>query len=103
MKNESKHCYGCRFYKPYYTKGYRQFEKCDIGLCGQSKSTVDKHDSCEKYFCTYHARIDYKKATLAAITEHVNVLAEIKQILEEDDEEAVEELLYNFKNRKKIH
>lgn len=32
MKNENKHCYGCKYYKPYFTKGYIQFDRCDIGL-----------------------------------------------------------------------
>lgn len=98
---ENKHCYGCRFYKSYYTKGYNQFDKCDKGLCAKKKSDVDKQDYCESYSCKYYGRIDRKQAALSAIAEHINVLAEIKQILEEDDEEAVEELLFNFKNRKR--
>lgn len=101
MGNENKHCYGCRHYKPYYTKGYKQFDRCDIGLCTEKKATVERHESCEKYSCMYYARLSRKQAALDALAEHINVLAEIKQILQEDDDEAVEELLYNFKNRKK--
>lgn len=101
MEDENKHCYGCRFYKPYYTKGYVQFDRCDIGLCSKKKATVERHEVCENYTCIYHMRINRKQAALSAIAEHINVLAEIKQILEEDDEEAINELFYNFKNRKK--
>lgn len=96
-----KHCYGCRYYKPYYTKGNKQFDRCDIGLCTRKKTTVERHENCEHYVCMHYARIDRRQAALAALAEHVNVLAELKQILQEDDDEAVEELLYNFKNRKK--
>lgn len=42
-----------------------------------------------------------KEAALAAITENVNVLSEIKQILEEDDEDAMEEFLIRMKQQKK--
>ena len=100
MENDSKHCYGCRFYHPYYTKGYNQFDRCDIGLCSKKKTTVDRHDCCDNYTCMYYARIDRKKAALTAIADHINVLAELKQILEEDDDEALQELLFNFKRRK---
>ena len=99
--SEEKHCYGCRFYKPYYTKGYVQFDKCDIGLCTRKKISVEKHEFCENYSFMYYGRINRKRAALAAITEHTNILAEIKQILEEDDEDDIKELFFNFKNRKK--
>ncbi len=98
---EKKHCYGCRYYNPYYTKGYIKFDRCDIGLCTKKKSTVEKHEVCDKYAFNCYARSSCRQAALKALAEHINVLAEIKQILEEDDEEAVAELLYNFKNRKK--
>ena len=101
MKEENKHCYGCKYYSPYYTKGYTQFDRCDIGLCTKKKATVEKHECCEKYVCMYYGRINRKQAALSALAEHVNVLHEIKQILEEDDEETIEELFYNYKNRKR--
>lgn len=101
MENENKHCYCCRYYKPYYTKGYTQFDRCDIGLCAKKKTTVEKQECCEKYTNMFYARIDRKQAALSAISEHVNALAEIKQILEEDDDEAIKELFFNFKNRKR--
>ncbi len=101
MENESKHCYGCRYYKPYYTKGYFKFDRCDIGLCSKKKATVERHGFCEKYTCAFYGRIDRKEAALKALTENLSLLSEIKQILEEDDEEAIEELLFNFKKRKR--
>lgn len=101
MEGEGKHCYGCKYYKPYYTKGYKQFDRCDIGFCTEKEATVDKKEYCEKFTCMYYARTNRKQAALAAVAENINVLVELKQILEEDDEEDVKELFYKFKNRKK--
>lgn len=101
MEEKSKHCYGCRNYKPYYIKGNKQFDRCDIGLCTKKKSTVERHENCEQYTCMYYGRINRKQSALEALAEHINILAEIKQILEEDDDEAIKELFFNFKNRKR--
>lgn len=51
--------------------------------------------------CMYYGRVNRMQAALSAIAEHINVLAEIKQIVEEDDEEAIGELLFQYKNRNK--
>lgn len=99
--SEGKHCYGCKYYKPYYTKGNTQFDKCDIGFCVKRKTGVEKHDFCDNYSCMYYGRINRKQAALTAATEHINAIAEIKQILEEDDDDDIKELFFNFKNRKK--
>ncbi len=48
-----------------------------------------------------YGSVNRKQAALSALVEHINILAEIKQILEEDDEEAIKELFFDFKNRKK--
>ncbi len=101
MGSEDKHCYGCKYYKPYFTKGYIQFDKCDIGLCSKKKTTVAKHEFCEHHTCKYYGRINRKQAALSALVEHINILAELKQILEEDSEEAIEELFFDFKKRKR--
>lgn len=100
MKDEKKHCYCCSHYKPYYTKGYKQFDRCDIGLCTKKKTTVERHEVCENYSCKYYCRVDRKQAALAALVDNINVLTELKQILEEDDDEAIKELFFNFKRRK---
>ncbi|MDE5601278.1 MAG: hypothetical protein K2J16_02150 [Clostridia bacterium] len=99
--SENKHCYSCKFYKPYYTKGYKQFDRCDIGLCTKKKATVEKQEVCNLYSSMYIGRIDRKQAALSAVTDHINLLSELKQILEEDDDEAIQELFFDFKRRKK--
>ena len=100
MESESKHCYGCKYYKPYFTKGYIQFDKCDIGLCGKKKTTVDKNEVCEQFTSMFYGRVNRKQAALTAIAEHINVLAELKQIIDEDDDEDIQELFFEFKRRK---
>lgn len=99
--SENRYCYNCRFYKPYYIKGYKQFDRLDCGICGRTKENVEKHKGCEYFSYKYYARMSRKEAALAAITENVNVLSEIKQILEEDDEDAMEEFLIRMKQQKK--
>ncbi len=101
MEDKSKHCYGCKYYKPYFTKGNIQFDRCDIGLCAKKKTTVERHEVCEQYVCMFYGRINRKQAVLTAIAEHINVLAELKQILEEDDDEDIQELFFNYKKRKR--
>ncbi len=95
-----KFCYNCLYYRPYYTKGNIKFDRCDIGRCGKSRRTVEKHESCEFFAFMRYTRCDRKQAALAALTEHINALAEIKQILEEDDEEALAEMLENLRRQR---
>lgn len=83
--SENKFCYSCRFYRPYYTKGNIKFDRLDYGRCNREKVTVDKHESCDEFSNMYYGRINRKQAALAALTDNIHALAEIKQILEEDD------------------
>ena len=99
--SDSNYCYNCRFYQPYYTKGYIKFDRLDCGRCGRTKAGVDKHNSCEYFSYLYFSRVDRKEAALAALTEHVHLLAEIKQILDESDDEALEEFYTEMKRLKK--
>ena len=88
------YCYNCRFYHPYYTKGYKMFNRQDIGLCGNKKITIEKHNNaCEKFQYMYYGRVSSKNAALEALADSLNTIAEIKQILEEDETEALEEFL----------
>ena len=87
-------CYNCRFYHPYYIKGHKQFDRQDIGLCGNKKMTIEKHNNaCNHFQYKHYARFKPKEAALEALADSLNTIAEIKQILEEDDEEALEAFL----------
>lgn len=95
------YCYNCRFYHPYYTKGYKKFDRQDIGLCGNKRLTIEKHNNaCEKFQYKYYARVSPKNAALEALADSLNTIAEIKQILEEDDEEALQAFLVERRHQK---
>jgi len=95
-----KRCYDCRFYRPYYVKGYIRFDKLDMGQCRQTETTVEKHGGCEKFQNMHYCRIDRKQAALAALTENLNAIGELKQILEDDESEALEEFFAQRKLQK---
>ena len=99
--SDNQHCYNCCFYKPYYTKGYKQFDRLDFGMCGKTKETKDKHCSCRDFSNKFYARVNRKEAALAAVTENINLLVELKQILEEDDEEALQAFLTDYRRLKR--
>ncbi len=98
---DNKKCYSCRFYKPYYTKGYFKFDKQEVGFCCSNKSATNYNETCGKFSNKNHVRIGRKQAALKALVDNLNILAEIKQILEEDDLDDLEELFTAIRERKK--
>ncbi|MDE6585871.1 MAG: hypothetical protein K2K80_04250 [Clostridia bacterium] len=101
MSEDTKHCYNCCYYKPYYLKGDKQFDRCDIGFCSKKKATVEKREVFDKFYHTYYAHVSRRQTALTALVEHINILSEIKQILDEDDDEMIKELFLDFKKRKR--
>ncbi len=73
----------------------------DIGICGKAHETVDKHNGCANFSGKQYGRIDKKTAALTALKDNIDLLAEIKQILEEDNEEVLEELFLKLKEKKR--
>lgn len=67
------------------------------------RETVEKPHSCSSFGFKHYDRIDRKQPALSVLTENINLLTEIKQILEEDEEEALENLFENFKSQKRKH
>lgn len=98
---DNKKCYSCRFYKPYYTKVYFKFDKQEVGFCCSNKSATNYNETCGKFSNKNHVRIGRKQAALKALVDNLNILAEIKQILEEDDLDDLEELFTAIRERKK--
>lgn len=98
---DSKHCYNCNYYNPYYTKGHKQFDKTDLGFCSKTKTTVEKHGVCDKFSVCRYTRFGRKEAALAAVTENINLLSELKQILEDDNDDLIDEFADNLKKRLK--
>lgn len=54
---DNKKCYSCRFYKPYYTKGYFKFDKQEVGFCCSNKSATNYNETCGKFSNKNHVRI----------------------------------------------
>lgn len=78
-------CFQCSFYRPYYMKGYVKFDRLDIGQCGMTRETVNKHNGCEKFSFHHYARNnDRIQSAMQAIADHINILSELKQLLEEE-------------------
>lgn len=96
------YCYGCLYYKPYYIKEIKEFEKLDIGKCCKKKLTVNKREVCEYYSNKHYNRVDIKKVACKVIVENIEILAEIKQILEEDNEEELEQIFFEMRKRKEL-
>lgn len=87
--SQDKFCYNCSRYKPYYTKGTYRFDKRDLGLCMRNHETVEKKFTCENFNrATYIHRVT-RTVALKALTENLNLIVEIKQILEEDKQDLI--------------
>lgn len=87
MKEENKHCYNCMYYKPFYTKGSRNFLKENYGLC-KSKVLKEKHEVCEKrnYNNEFNRQLRRHltcEAVLRALYDTTENLTEVGQILKE--------------------
>ncbi len=77
-------CYNCGFYTPYYTKGNIKFNKAEEGRCRAKRTTVDRHDTCERWMSVrYRIKHFDKTATAKALGEILSQLSEIRQIIEE--------------------
>ena len=80
-----KQCFSCRFFKAYYTKGYANFTKTDLGYCVHRKQTLNKHDGCESH-CVYHyGKLD-GKTVIKHLYEALNSLNAIAAIWSEEQD-----------------
>lgn len=86
MEQENHHCYGCKAYQPYYTKGYSSFDRQDIGYCRKKKETVRKHEICEFYSGAYYPST-HKDSLEMKIDDTIKVFSELKQIVAEGFED----------------
>lgn len=84
---QQRHCWDCRYYNAYYTKGNNQFDKVKQGYCKKRDTTTANHESCETW--TYHAypRKVYKSHALMTLENIANSLTGVAQILREAEEE----------------
>ncbi|MCH5147082.1 MAG: hypothetical protein J1F61_03625 [Clostridiales bacterium] len=85
IKESSKKCYNCRYYKALYTKGIIEFNKLTLGLCRKqdNKLIEDKHGCCEHFTGSFYRIRLTKKVALNKLLEMSESVQAIRQILDE--------------------
>ena len=82
-----KNCYGCFYYKAYYTKGYFQFNREHQGLCAKHQKLVSKHEGCEHWKNNNISKNIRQPICLKALNETMSAFLQIKQLLIEEVQE----------------
>ena len=86
MERKNKACWNCGNYKAYYTKGLCHFDKLNCGLCRKRKETVEKHSLCEFWRSDYKVRRFREDVAKRKLSDILDILIEIRQILFEEKE-----------------
>ncbi len=87
MERKDTACWNCGNYKAYYKEGLCHFERLDYGLCTKTKETVDKHNQCEFWRNNYSKRMWREEIAKKRLSEILDGIVEIRQILFEEKEE----------------
>ncbi len=82
---ENKQCYMCGRFSRYYTKGVKSFEQTKCGLCLESKSSVNIHESCQNF--VLKARTDSRRGKLIKyyLSDLLTQLTEIRKLIEAEN------------------
>lgn len=86
MKGENKKCWSCGRFQSYYTKGYCNFQKEEVGFCSSQNKIVCKNDSCEMWHFLPRVRNMRKQMAINSIVDIRSKLEAIEQILTEEIE-----------------
>lgn len=86
MKEENKKCWSCGRFQRYYTKGYCNFQKEDIGFCSSQNKIVRKDESCKRWNYRQSVRNMRKQMAISSIVDIRSKLEVIEQILTEERE-----------------
>lgn len=86
MKEENKKCWSCGRFQRYYTKGYCNFQKEQIGFCSSQNKIVCKNESCKMWNYRQRVRNMRKQMAISSIVQIRNKLEVIEQILTEEKE-----------------
>jgi len=86
---ECNKCYRCRDFDRYFTKGYTNFDKTNIGWCRKKHGVVNKGESCEFFKTRLYPRRDNKilQITLENLLDEIS---EIRKILESENDETAD-------------
>ena len=87
MEDKKKACWNCGNFGRYYKRGFCQFYKTELGSCSVKGETVDKRGFCDKWRNRCSLRTERRKMSLKVLDEICRNIEEIKQLLEEENEE----------------
>lgn len=82
-----KDCLNCGNYYMFYTKVRDHFQKERQGFCDLDKRVVANHEACEKWRNNLWRRKVSRKMCMKTLDMALTNLSEIKQILQEEQEE----------------
>ena len=86
MKEENKKCWSCGRFQRYYTKGYSNFQKEEIGFCSLQNKIVCKGERCKMWNYRQRVRNMRKQMAISSIVDIRSKLEVIEQILIEERE-----------------
>ena len=86
MKEENKKCWSCGRFQRYYTKGYCNLHKEEVGFCSLQNKIVSKDENCKMWHYGQRVRNMRKKMAIESIIDIRCKLEVIEQILTEERE-----------------
>ena len=86
MKEENKKCWSCGRFQRYYTKGYCNLQKEEVGLCSFQNKIVSTGESCKMWNYRQRVRNMRKQMAISSIVDIRSKLEVIEQILTEERE-----------------
>lgn len=83
-----KECWSCDKFKAYYTKGQLRFDKQNCGYCTEHEVIIkDKHKVCDYWVSNEIRRLVRNRVVLKSLTQLIDNLIELKQIIADEQEE----------------
>ncbi len=90
MKEENKKCWSCGRFNVYYTKGFCNLHKEEVGYCNLHNKIVNKHETCKTWRYGERVRRMRKNMAINAIIDISTKMEVIEKILK--DEIALEKI-----------
>lgn len=85
IKESSKQCYNCKYYKALYVKGNINFDRLTSGLCDKQNDKLieDKHGCCENFESNFRKVRMRKRAAMHKLLEMAASVMVIRRIMED--------------------
>ncbi len=86
MNNSGNHCYRCRKFNVFYTKGDKRYNKSKVGWCCEKRGIVTLHENCESYKAK-PLRKHIRMSVQYCLNDLLNQISAIREVIEEDSRE----------------